>query len=104
VDTHSGATVFSRTYRTDNKKGGVAAGIFGDVNALASFANETLDETIDKALNDPDFIAALKSAAQAPKESESIASRLEKLEHLKKKGLITQKEYKQKRELIINSL
>lgn len=102
VNAVTGNTIFSRAYRTDNEKGGVGAGIFGDVDALASFANETLNETIDKALGDPNFIAALKAPAQVSGQTESIASRLKKLEELRKQGLITQEEYEGKRKSLIS--
>jgi len=36
----TGISIFSQTYRTDNKKGGAGAGIFGNVEALATFATE----------------------------------------------------------------
>jgi hypothetical protein len=52
--------VFSRAYRTDNEEGGWGAGIFGNTDELAQFAQRTLNETVDKVLADPEFIAALK--------------------------------------------
>lgn len=51
--------IFSHKYKTDNVEPGVGAGIFGDVNHLAQFAQKTLNETIDKALNDPKLLSAL---------------------------------------------
>lgn len=100
----TGTLLFSHTYRTDNEKGGVGAGIFGDVDALATFANDTLNETIDKALDDPSFLGALKSTPQIHNERDSIESRLEQLEILRQKGLITEQEYKRKRKILIESL
>ena len=84
--------------------GGVGAGIFGNVEVLATFATETLNETIDKALDDPDFLAALKSTPQIPNGKNSIKSRLEQLELLRQKDLITEEEYKSKRKAIIEGL
>jgi len=52
--------VFSRAYRTDNKEGGWGAGIFGNTDELAQFAQRTLNETVDKVLADPEFISALE--------------------------------------------
>jgi len=52
--------LFSRTYQTDNKEGGWGAGIFGNSDELAQFAQRTLNETVDKVLSDPEFIASLK--------------------------------------------
>jgi len=98
----SSNVLFSREYRTDNKKGGAGAGIFGDVNALASFANETLNQTIDKALNDPDFLAALNTRITAG--AETPETRLQKLEALKEKNLITEDEYQAKRKELLDRL
>ncbi|WP_424671866.1 hypothetical protein [Candidatus Binatus sp.] len=52
--------VFLRVYRTDNVEGGWGAGIFGNTDELAQFAQRTLNETVDKVLADLEFIAALK--------------------------------------------
>jgi len=52
--------IFSRAYQTDNKEGGWGAGIFGNTDELTQFAQRTLNETVDKVLADPEFIAALK--------------------------------------------
>jgi hypothetical protein len=49
-------------YQTDNAESGVGAGIFADVNYLAGYAQLTLNETIDKVLDDPNFLHALSSA------------------------------------------
>ena len=52
--------IYSRAYQTDNKEGGWGAGIFGNTDELTQFAQRTLNETVDKVLEDPEFIAALK--------------------------------------------
>ena len=52
--------LFSRAYQTDNKEGGWGAGIFGNSDELAQFAQRTQNETVDKVLADPEFIASLK--------------------------------------------
>jgi hypothetical protein len=51
--------LFSHEYRTDNVESGLGAGIFGDVDHLAQFAQKTLNETIDKVLDDPQLRSAL---------------------------------------------
>jgi hypothetical protein len=104
VHKSTGISLFSHTYRTDNKKGGAGAGIFGNVEALAAFAAETLNETIDKALDDPNFLIALKSTPKSSNGHQSTESRLEQLELLRQKGLITDEEYKRKRKTIIEGL
>jgi len=100
----TGISSFSQTYRTDNKSGGVGAGIFGNVEALSEFATETLNQTIDKALDDPNFLTALKSIQKISNGNSSIEARLEQLELLRKKGLISEEEYKRKRKAIIEGL
>lgn len=99
----SGDTVFERSFVTANETGGAGAGIFGDVEALANFANQTLNETIDKALSDPDLIDIVIGTAHMTRPS-SAASRLEELQLLKDNGLITAEEYERKRQLVIESL
>lgn len=59
------ASLFSKLYVTDNTEPGVGAGIFGDVDHLARFAQMTLNQTIDKVLNDPFFHDALLSKASS---------------------------------------
>jgi hypothetical protein len=56
---------FSGAYQTDNKEGGWGAGIFGNTDQLTQFAQRTLNETVDKVLADPEFIAALKGPNKA---------------------------------------
>ena len=58
----SRALLFSNLYKTDNSEWGVGAGIFGDTDHLAAFAQTTLSATIDKALSDPGFIAAIMNS------------------------------------------
>jgi hypothetical protein len=57
----SRALIFSNIYRTENSELGWGAGIFGDTDYLALFAQKTLNETIDKALSDPGFIDAIRN-------------------------------------------
>ena len=52
--------LFSRTYQTDSKESAWGAGIFGSTDELTQLAQRTLNETVDKVLADPEFIAALK--------------------------------------------
>ena len=63
VDAQAGTSFYSQTYMTDNTEDGVGAGIFGDPDHLAQFAQKTLNETIDKALSDPALVAALRGRA-----------------------------------------
>lgn len=104
VHTPTQQTVFSQTYRTDNEEGGVGAGIFGNVDALAEFANKTLNQNIDKALDDPQFIAALESMPTNLSSQQAPSDRLREIKQLRKNGLITQEEFEEKREIIVDSL
>lgn len=61
VDLGSNDVVFTQSYKTDTKEAGVGAGIFGSVDHLAAFTQRTMSQTIDKALDDPAFLAALRS-------------------------------------------
>lgn len=63
VDTATGQATFQQTYSTSNIDGSVVAldiGIFGSVEVLRALTEKTLQETIDKALDDPALRAALK--------------------------------------------
>lgn len=55
-----GRMLYQGQVREDRERPGVGAGIFGDVEALADFANETLNAAIDEMLNDPRLLAALQ--------------------------------------------
>jgi hypothetical protein len=97
--------VFTNNYRTDNKKVGVGAGMFGSVESLADFANETLNETIDKAIDDPAFLAALsKRTPPAEIRNKSIKERLGDLQMLLDDGLISLQQYEAKRSEILHDL
>jgi hypothetical protein len=100
----TGKVMFSQFYRTNRKKAGAGAGIFGNVEALASFANETLNQAIDKALDDEDFRSALQASPATPMKGDSIESRLVELELLREKSLITEEEYQRKRKALIDEL
>lgn len=56
----SRGVLFSRTYQTDTKESAWGAGVFGSTDELTQLAQRTLNETVDKVLADPEFIAALK--------------------------------------------
>lgn len=56
----NGRMIYQGRVREDRERPGVGAGIFGDVEALADFANETLNAAIDEMLNDPRLLAALE--------------------------------------------
>ena len=104
VHSPTNKTIFSNSYRVDKEKVGAGAGIFGNVDALASFANETLNDSIDKALDDPGFLAALKLPGNSFNTNSSIQSRLEKLENLLENSLISKDEYELKRKEILGGL
>lgn len=54
------STPYQGRVREDRERSGIGAGIFGDVDALASFANETLNAAIDKILNDPRLLVTFE--------------------------------------------
>jgi hypothetical protein len=99
-------TLFTQTYVTDIEQGGVGAGIFGDVESLAAFANEALNKNIDKALDDPNLMFALQTSPADPGQDVglSVETRLKQLDGLKEDGLISQEEYQAKRKAIIDEL
>ena len=72
------------------------------MDALAAFANETLNEGIDKALDDPEFITALRSPAPSFDKDNSLQSRLKELDHLRNEGLLTEDEYQSRRKVLLN--
>jgi len=99
VDNRSSVSKFSKVYKSDETEGGVGAGIFGDVDTLRLLAEATMSKTIDKMLDDPEFIKALNSGV-----SVGVSDRLNQLESLYKDGHISEKEYKEKREEILTEL
>lgn len=102
----SRALIFSRTYKTDNTESGVAAGIFGDTDHLAAFAQKTLNETIDKVFSDPGFVEAILRSPLTPKtgSTRSASERLREIEQLRENGLITDSEYEAKRKEILGGI
>jgi hypothetical protein len=102
----SNTVFFSRSYKTDNKEAGVGAGIFGDTDHLAEFAQRTLNQTIDKVLSDPSFMEALagQSSASKVKSTRSVSERLRALDQLKSDGLINEQEYNARRKEILGEL
>jgi uncharacterized lipoprotein YajG len=62
-DTAGGKALFTRTYTADNLEGSLLAvntGVFASVDTLRALAEKTLDQVVDKALDD----SALRSAMQ----------------------------------------
>jgi len=102
VTKNSGNITFSKNYRLDESKSGSGAGIFGNVEALVEFANSTLNQTIDKALDDPEFLAALSREPASSRRP--TQERFLELEELKRQGLISDEEYQQRRKEILNSI
>ena len=102
----SRALIFSSTYKTDKTESGVGAGIFGDTDHLAAFAQRTLNESIDKVFSDPGFIEAILHPSLTPKarSTRSASERLREIEQLKENGLITDSEYEAKRKEILGGI
>jgi hypothetical protein len=101
VDLSSNAVVFTQTYKTDAQEAGVGAGIFGNVEHLATFTQQTMSRTIDKALADPALLAALGSR---PVSQRDAANRLKQLETLRRDGMISDVEYDAKRKEILGEI
>lgn len=99
VDRRGSLPKFSKAYKSDVTEGGVGAGIFGDVETLRNLAETAMNNTVDKMLNDPEFIEALSFD-----DSGEASGRLKELESLYKDGLISEDEYKEKRAIIISEL
>ena len=62
-DTSGGKALFTRTYTADNLEGSLLAvntGVFASVDTLRTLAEKTLDQLVDKALDD----AALRNVMQ----------------------------------------
>lgn len=103
LDQKTGEEIFNKTYKNDNTKPGRGAGIFGDADSLSSFANDTLDETIDNFFNDKVFISSFDSHPKSGNKT-SAEIKLKKIKALKTKGVISKEEYERKREAIINKI
>lgn len=96
-------TIYTHTYRTDNTEPGIGAGIFCDIEYLANFLNNTVNETIDKACSDPAFVEALQwNQSIQSKSGDGIDKRLQILENIRAKKLISENEYKTKRQQILD--
>lgn len=99
------AIIYSHTYRTDNTEPGIGAGIFCNIDYLAGFLSRTFSETIDKICSDPAFIDALHwNKTKQAQSAEGIDNRLLNLETLRSKRLITESEYKAKRQQMLDEL
>lgn len=103
----SHAMLFTQIYSTHHTEGGAGAGVLADIDGLTKIEEGVINQTIDKAFDDGDFIAAISGvivpqgqAASAPPTDE----RLKKLDELKAKGLISDEEYAAKRKEILDSL
>jgi len=64
IDNSTSTIRFSKSYKTDEVETGVGAGIFGSVDTLRALAETAMNNTIDKALSDEEFINALTSSIQ----------------------------------------
>ena len=54
-----GRVVFVKQYMSDKTQSGIGAGIFASVEDLRKLAEETLDDAVNKVLNDPEFLAVV---------------------------------------------
>jgi len=105
VDLATQAEVYSNLYQTDNTASGIGPGVFGSVNELRDLANRTLNETIDKVLDDQALSFAVGGAGHGTEAHESpLAIRLRQLDDLLSAGLISQEEYDQARKEILEEL
>jgi ABC-type uncharacterized transport system auxiliary subunit len=95
--------VFRKVYKTDLAESGVGAGIFGDVDTLRDLAEQAMNETVDKMLNDSEFEEAL-GASRYHEDVRLPEKRLEELKSLYERGLISADEYEQKRTEILSTL
>jgi len=105
TDTKTGQQKFKQTYNTYNEVGSlvsVQTGIFASVDDLRVVAEKALSQTVDKALDDSAFRAALLGIGEA--KGGSVSERLGELEKLRKDGLINEQEYETKRQAILNKL
>lgn len=113
VATKGGAgTVFQRTYTDDRSDSGdLATGVLADVEDLRKITNDSLQAAVDKALDDPAFVAAISGPAPIPLASTAPAStsransdRLRELQALYDQHLITKGEYEERRRVILGGL
>jgi len=95
---------FSKSYKTDEKEGGVGAGVFGDVDTLRNLAEGAMNKTVDKMLGDQEFIDALNLGVSKSEDSIDTNSRLKKIETLHADGLLSEEEYQKKRAEIISDI
>jgi len=108
----SGRPAFQRGFEDDRVDQGDLGGVFGDVEVLRKFTNDSLQAAIDKALDDPAFIAAIGTpplpplASAVPPQSNGgpAADRLRDLQALYDQKLITKSEYDARRRVILGSL
>ncbi len=94
---------FEKSYKTDLTESGVGAGIFGDVDTLRDLAEEAMNETIDKMLGDSEFMTSL-TVQPVVAELPDASARLEDLKAIYQQGLITEEEYKEKRQSILSEM
>jgi hypothetical protein len=76
TDRSSGTTVLSKPYSADKKTspGIFSNGVFGSVDDLRQILANTLTDTVDQALDDPAFRAAIGDSAAAPAVNTSTTS------------------------------
>jgi hypothetical protein len=100
--------VYQQTYNTHRSQGGAGAGVLADIDGLTKIEEEVISQTIDKAFTDNDFIAAISGVIVPPGQTVAMPAatdeRLQKLDELKAKGLISDSEYAAKRKEILDSL
>jgi len=101
--------VFQQKYTTQHIEQGAGAGILADTDALVLSEEQTIGQTIDKVLADPNFLSAASGSVApptSPDEARPVAvdARLKKLDDLRKQGLISEAEYQAKRKAVLDTL
>lgn len=92
----------SKVYKASERRGGVGAGILGSVDGLRQIAEQVLRRVVDDALSDPELLAVLSQ--DRPPMSGTTETRLLELDALRDRGLLTEQEYRSKRNAILEDL
>jgi hypothetical protein len=103
TDTKSGRQRFKQTYSTYSIDGSLMSmktGVFASVDDLRLTTEKALNETVDKALDDSAFRAALLATNE--NQDDSVSEKLVELEKLRKNGLISEQEFETKRQKVLN--
>lgn len=113
TDIETDTRIFKRSYGADETDATVATGVLSSTDSLAALAERSLKRTIDEVLVDPEFLAlATRDPNSAKPRSQGTGSpprrstedRLRELDRLLGESLITNDEYKPKRNEILDDL